>query len=321
MVTAKWLRLGSDVLGWTSTATGAVGLALHFGTWSAQPLVLAASGASYLMAGAVIGLIVFAVRRRPLGALVAIAVAAAAVWTQAPLHVATAASGDGPDLTVMHANILFDGGADPEVVVSRVRDRDVDLLTVNELTSAGVDGLTRAGLGDLLPHRYLVPGELASGTGIWSRFPLSDTVEHDGFVFRQLSAVADVPGAGPVAVHAFHPVPPVFDAQDWAAELSRLQDILDRSPADVPAVVGGDFNATYDHAQFRALLSGRFADAAEQAGAGTVRTYPTDKPGPPLVAIDRILVGNGTAVAFESDDLPGADHRSVVARIRLDPGE
>ena len=284
-------------------------------------MVLAASGASYPMAGAVIGLIVFAVRRRLLGALVAGAVATAAVWTQAPLHVATSVAGDGPDLTAMHANILFDGGADPEVVVSLVRDREVDLLTVNELTAAGIDGLTRAGLDELLPHRYLAPGELASGTGIWSRFPLSDTVEHDGFVFRQLSAVADVPGAGPVAVHAFHPVPPVFDAQDWAAELSRLQAILDRSPADIPAVVGGDFNATYDHAQFRALLSGRFADAAEQAGAGTVRTYPTDKPGPPLVAIDHVLVGNGTAVAFDSDDLPGADHRSVVARIRLGPAE
>lgn len=320
-MTAKWLRLGTDVLGWTATAAGAVGLALHFGRWSAQPLVLAASGASYPMAGAVIGLIVFAVRRRLLGALVAGAVATAAVWTQAPLHVATSVAGDGPDLTAMHANILFDGGADPEVVVSLVRDREVDLLTVNELTAAGIDGLTRAGLDELLPHRYLAPGELASGTGIWSRFPLSDTVEHDGFVFRQLSAVADVPGAGPVAVHAFHPVPPVFDAQDWAAELSRLQAILDRSPADIPAVVGGDFNATYDHAQFRALLSGRFADAAEQAGAGTVRTYPTDKPGPPLVAIDHVLVGNGTAVAFDSDDLPGADHRSVVARIRLGPAE
>ncbi|MBS9371590.1 endonuclease/exonuclease/phosphatase family protein [Rhodococcus sp. B50] len=318
-MTAKWLRLGADGLGWAATATGAVGLALHFSTSSARPLVLAASGASYLMVGALIGLVVFGARRHVIGVLAAAAVAAPAIWTQAPLHVATTASGTGPDITVMHANILFDGGADPDVVVARVRERDVDLLTVNELTSAGVEGLTRAGLDDMLPHRYLVPGQLASGTGIWSRFPLSDTVEHDGFMFHQLSAVADVPGAGQVAVHAFHPVPPVFDTQDWAAELSRLQDILDRSPADVPAVVGGDFNATQGHSQFRALLSGRFADAAEQVGAGTVRTYPTDKSGPPLVAIDHVLVADATATSFESVELPGADHLAVVARIRLSP--
>ena len=77
MVTAKWLRLGSDVLGWTATATGAVGLALHLGRWSAQPLVLAASGASYLMAGAVIGLIVLGQVPRPLEALGIAAVALA----------------------------------------------------------------------------------------------------------------------------------------------------------------------------------------------------------------------------------------------------
>lgn len=318
-VTAKWLRVGADVLGCAATVTGAVGLALYFGTSSARLPVLAASGAVYLMVGALIGSVVFAARRRWVGALVAAAVAGGAIWTQAPLHIAAAATGDGPEVTVMHANILFDGGADPDVLVARVRDRNIDLLTVNELTPAGVDALTRAGLDDLLPHRYLVAGQLATGTGMWSRFPLSDTVEHEGFALHQISAIADVPDAGPVAVHAFHPVPPVFGTQDWAAELARLKGILERSPAGIPAVVGGDFNATYGHSQFRALLSGRFADAAEQAGAGTVRTYPTDKRSPPLVAIDHVLVAQGTAVAFESVELPGSDHLAVIARIRLDP--
>lgn len=316
----KWLRLGADVFGWAATATGALGLALHFSTSSARPLVLLASGASYLMSGALVGLVVFAARRRRIGGLVAATLAAAVIWTQVPLHVTSAAPGEGPVVTVMQANILFDGGADPDVVVARIRDLDVDLLTVNELTPDAADALTQAGLDDVMPYRYLVPGQLASGTGIWSRFPLSGSVEHDGFVFRQLSAIADVPGVGSVAVHAFHPVPPVFGTQVWADELSRLEGILDRSPADIPAVVGGDFNATYSHAQFRALLSGRFQDAADQSGAGRVRTYPADRQSPPLVAIDHILVADGTAVAFESVELPGADHLAVVARIRVTPG-
>ncbi|WP_241386991.1 endonuclease/exonuclease/phosphatase family protein [Rhodococcus sp. CH91] len=316
-VTAKWLRLGADVLGWVATAAGAAGIALYFSTSSARPLVLAASGAPYLMAGAFVGLVVFAVRRRGIGVLVAAAVATAAVWTQAPLHVGTEAREDGPVVTVMQANILYDGGADPDAVVARVRDLDVDLLTVNELTPVAVDALAEAELDDLLPHRYVVPGSLAAGTGIWSRHPLSETVEYDGFVFRQISAIAEIPGAGPVAVYAFHPVPPVFGTEVWATELAHLKDILDNSPADIPAVVGGDFNATYGHSQYRALLSGRFGDAAEQVGAGTVRTFPADRPGPPLVAIDHILVADGTALTLDSVDLPGADHLAVVARVRL----
>lgn len=272
------------------------------------------------MVGALIGAVVLATRRRTVGLVVAAAVAAAAIWTQVPLYVATAAPSEGPEITVMQTNILFDGGADPDVLVAHVRERNVDLLTVNELTDEGVEALTRADLDELLPYRYLVPGELASGTGIWSRFPLSDTVEHEGFVFHQLSAIADVPGAGPVAVHAFHPVPPVFGTQRWAAELSRIGAILESPSVDMPVVVGGDFNATRDHSQFRALLSGRFSDAAEQAGAGTVRTYPADKRGPPLVAIDHVLVAKGTAFGFEPVELPGADHLAVVARIRLAPG-
>ncbi|WP_328394480.1 endonuclease/exonuclease/phosphatase family protein [Nocardia sp. NBC_00416] len=104
----------------------------------------------------------------------------------------------------------------------------------------------------------------------------------------------------------------------WADELSRLREILERSPQGRPVIAGGDFNATYDHSQFRALASGRFGDAAEQSGAGHLVTYPTDRWWPPVVGIDHILVAGGRAVAAETVGLPGADHRGLVARIRLD---
>ena len=83
-----------------------------------------------------------------------------------------------------------------------------------------------------------------------------------------------------------------------------------------PAIVGGDFNATYDHAQFRALL-GRFGDAAEQAGAGHLMTYPTDKWGFPIVGVDHILVAGGTATDVRTLDLPGSDHRALIATVVL----
>jgi len=225
---SKVVRGGVGALAWAATLAGATGVALHFSRWSSQLVVLAASGAPYLMGSALVG---------------------------------------------------------------------------------------------LLPHRYLSPGRTAAGTGIWSAYPLSDTVEYDGFVLNQLSATATVPGVGPVTLYALHPVPPVYSAAVWADELSRLREILDRSPADRPVIAGGDFNATHDHAQFRAMVSGRFGAAAEQAGAGRLVTYPTDKRWPPLVGIDHILVAGGRAVSVETTDLPGADHRALVARILLDRGE
>ncbi|WP_278262576.1 endonuclease/exonuclease/phosphatase family protein [Nocardia sp. AG03] len=216
----------------------------------------------------------------------------------------------------MQANLLFDG-ADPTALVEQVRARDVALLTVNELTRPAVDALGRAGLDEVLPHRYLAPGQTASGTGIWSRYPLSETVEYDGFVLNQISATAAVPEVGPVSVFAIHPVPPIYDTGVWADELTRLTAIIERAPTGRPVVVGGDFNATHDHTRFRAMVSGRFADAGAQVGAGRLVTYPTDKRIPPVVGIDHVLLAGAHATGVETVDLPGADHRALLARIVL----
>ncbi|MGW5382313.1 endonuclease/exonuclease/phosphatase family protein [Nocardia sp. NPDC003963] len=313
------VRTAADMLAWSATLAGTAGIGLHFSRSSAQLPVLAASGAPYLMGSALVGVAAFAAGRRWSGAGLALLVATAGMWTQLPLYRSDDAANTGHTLTVLQANLLFDG-AEPRAFVDEVRARQVDLLTVDELTPAAVEALGRAGLDELLPHRYLSPGRTATGTGIWSSYPLSDTVEYDGFVLNQLSATATVPDIGPVAVYAFHPVPPVYGTRVWADELSRLDAILRAAPADRPAIVGGDFNATYDHAQYRALLDGRFADAAVQAGAGHLVTYPTDKRWPPLVGIDHILVAGGSATTVETAALPGADHRALVARIGFPDG-
>ena len=313
----KWVRPGVELLAWIATAAGAAGVALHFSPSSARPLVLAASGAQYLMAAALVGAVVFVVVRRWTGVAVAGLVVAGAAATQMPLHVGGVDTTGGVAVQVMQTNILF-GGADPAAVVREVRERDIGILTVDELSPEAVEALTGEGLDRLLPYRYLAPAAGANGTGIWSAYPLSDTVEHDGFAMNQLSATAHVPGAGPVTVYAFHPVPPVFGTHVWADELSRLGDILGGAPATRPAIVGADINATFDHAQFRALLTGRFGAAAEQVGAGNLATYPSDRKFPPVVGIDHILVAGGRATEVTTVDIPGADHRAVVARIRLD---
>ncbi|MEV6275808.1 endonuclease/exonuclease/phosphatase family protein [Nocardia sp. NPDC051832] len=310
------VRSGAALLAWGAVVLGAAGIALHFSRSSWRWLVYAASVAPYLMCAGLVAALAFTVLRKRIGAAVAVVVTAVAVWTQLPLYLSDSGADGGPEVTVMQANLLFEG-ADPHALVEAVHTRQVTILTVNELTPAALDDLTRAGLDRLLPHRYVSPGRTATGTGIWSAYPLTDTVEYDGYVLNQLSATATLPDAGAVTVYAFHPVPPIYGTEVWSDELARLRAILDRAPADRPAIAGGDFNATFDHFQFRALLSGRFHDAAEQSGAGHLVTYPTDKPYPPVIGIDHLLLADARALAVETVSLPGADHRALVARVRL----
>jgi len=51
---------------------------------------------------------------------------------------------------------------------------------------------------------------------------------------------------------------------------------------------------------------------------GAPPTYPTDRGIPPVVAIDHVLVADRTALEVDTVDLPGSDHRAVVARILLE---
>jgi endonuclease/exonuclease/phosphatase family metal-dependent hydrolase len=90
-------------------------------------------------------------------------------------------------------------------------------------------------------------------------------------------------------------------------------------PGDVPVIMAGDFNATLDHARFRALLRLGYADAAVQAGRGLVPTW-GPRPGGELamLAIDHILLDPRCAVrAVSAHKLPGTDHRALFAKIQL----
>jgi endonuclease/exonuclease/phosphatase (EEP) superfamily protein YafD len=302
--------------GWCALLAGTFGLALHLGGWQRRELILLAAGATYLMLGAVAALLLFLAARGWRSAAAAVIVLAGVLWTQLPLFVPGSRAATGAELTVLQSNLLF-GEADTAALVTAVRERSVDVLTVDELTPEAVDALTADGLGALLPYNYLDPGPGGGGTGIYSRFPLSDPMRHQEFVLGNLSATLTHPALGPVAIHAFHPLPPTVDAAVWAKEMSAVDTILRASPG--PAVVGADFNATSDHAAFRRLVSGDFAAAAEQAGAGRLLTYPADRTWGPLIGIDHVLVSGGTTEHISTFTLAGTDHRAVVARLRLTP--
>ncbi|WP_280201834.1 endonuclease/exonuclease/phosphatase family protein [Nocardia cyriacigeorgica] len=310
-----WVNRALLGTGWVALLAGIAGIALYFSGSQRRTVVLLASGASLLMVGTLVALVLFAIARGRRSMIAAALAAAAALWTQVPIYVPDGHAATGPELIVMQSNLLF-GEADTGAVVDAVRAQRVDVLTVNELTPAAVAGLAAAGIGTLLPYHYLEDSEAGGvGTGIYSRYPLRDTTNYDGFLLNNISAIMDHPDRGAIAVYAFHPVPPPLDFGRWQRELSAIRDILELEQR--PAIVGADFNATRDHSAFRELLRGRFESAADQAGAGPLRSYPQDRRWGPVIGIDHVLLADATADEVWTMVVPGTDHRAVLARTRL----
>jgi endonuclease/exonuclease/phosphatase (EEP) superfamily protein YafD len=126
-------------------------------------------------------------------------------------------------------------------------------------------------------------------------------------------------GLGDVGILAVHTAAPVRRwMPGWAMELGLLRTWLAEGAG--PHVVVGDLNATLDHAPLRAALSGA-RDVAADVGQGLTSTWPTTLPRWLGVQIDHVLVGGGVRpAAAQISDLPGSDHRALLARVVLTTG-
>ena len=138
-------------------------------------------------------------------------------------------------------------------------------------------------------------------------------------VSSQPEAVFELDGAPPVRIKAVHPRPPVNRAAEpeWRKALAALPGADEQGDVQILA---GDFNATLDHSEFRALLDRGYHDAADAAGEGWTPTWPA----PPKqrralpLTIDHILVDRRVRVEQVTVvRIPRSDHRAVIAVLRL----
>ncbi|HNM84977.1 MAG: endonuclease/exonuclease/phosphatase family protein [Mycobacterium sp.] len=314
----RQLRGVITVLGVLGTAAAAAGVAAHYlGVVDDTVARIAAFTPVLVVLGAVAVLLLALTRRWALVAL-ALVVVGAGVWSQVPLFTGSAPgpNAGGATIRLMQANIRL-GEADAAALVRTVTDERVDVLTLVELTEKGAQRLLAAGLTDVLPCYVARPRDSGGGAAILSRFPLSAGTRLAGLETNNLQAVAQLPGVGPIAVYALHPVPPYpGPAEEWATELRRLQTIF--AAQDLPVLVGADFNSTYDHRQYRDLLrESSLVDAAEYLGAGLVATFPADQWYPAVLGIDKILTRGGTPQSLRRVDLPGSDHYGVIGDVRF----
>lgn len=287
--------------------------------WEAGPLAFVVALMPWVtLAGVVPILLALAARSWVLLA-ASVAVTVLGVGWAVPMFSSQQALG-GEALTVATINLTF-GGADANAVVRLVERNQVDVLAAQEVTPESAEALSLAGLDDLLPYSQVAAEPGITGTALWSSTPLTDAESLDGFAgaksidgYASRAVRGDIKASGKsLTVLAVHPnAPGPITHAGWDASMMHLTELL--KAQSEPMLVLGDFNTTRDHQVFRDIESLGFIDAADQAGAGFVPTFPEGRSAWPFVAIDHVLVGNIDLVAtsVSTATVPGADHRMLL---------
>ncbi|KIQ19495.1 endonuclease/exonuclease/phosphatase family protein [Rhodococcus sp. MEB064] len=303
----------------------AVGLAAVVASWVDIPSILVVGPASFapiLLCATVVGAVVCVVARRWLLAAVSAVVLAVASIVVVPLYVPGAAglasAQTGGEVRIMQANVML-GRADAGALVSTVREREIDVVTIEEITPESVALVEDAGLDEALPYKFVAPYPGGAGAAIYSRFPVSNGRELPGFLLAGVTVDLDVGAAQPLRAYAVHPIPPYpTPTPVWASELDLVADEMSAAASRPGSVViGGDFNSTHAHSRFRNLLSDGWVDAADAVGAGVLPTYPMDKWYPPVVGIDHVVVRDAGVRSLDVVDIAGSDHRGLIAAVTV----
>lgn len=247
-----------------------------------------------------------------------IAVAATACLAIAVLPRAISSETESPagheTLTVLSANVEL-GGADPDALVALVDRYHPDVLSVQELTPSFARKLRGDGIYRRLPHSVLMEQPKGHGAGLYARFPLSALPHQTDFLFRMPRAMIVLPDRRRLRVVAVHPQPPNMSVERWEEALQSLP-----TPGEgIPWVLVGDFNATFDQAEFRELVDRGYRDGGAATGKGLEPTWPSREVFPwGLMTIDHVLTDRRLGVAeYGVDSLPGSDHRAIHAELVL----
>ncbi|GHH82274.1 endonuclease/exonuclease/phosphatase family protein [Streptomyces capitiformicae] len=234
-----------------------------------------------------------------------------------------AAQPDGTPLArvrVMTSNVQFGQGTDALI---RAVDRDrPDIVFVEECQATCMADL-RDTFGDLsgenpaYPYRQAVEGYGSDGSVILSRFPLK-AADPIPATMGMPGAVADVEG-NPVRLRLAHPMPPLpGELGTWRRELGALRADA-AADTRTPTIIAGDFNATQDHAAFRALLDTGLSDAARLLGEDRTPTWPARTTPTIGAQIDHVLVSakDFSARKVRFQELSGTDHHAVTVDLTL----
>lgn len=225
------------------------------------------------------------------------------------------------ELKAMNINSKF-GQADPAEIVRLIRENGIALLTIQEHTQALEDGLAKAGLAGLLPNRISDPTDDAAGSAVYSSYALQATGRVPDSPFQIPTVRVSITAGDATAVldvTDVHALPPVdVRIAQWRHDLAAVGRL-----ASLPCnqLLIGDFNASYDHLEFRRLLDGgpdghKMVDVGVASGARLLATWPMEGPPLPGIVIDHLV----TSPRISSSDyavhrVPGTDHAAIMATL------
>jgi endonuclease/exonuclease/phosphatase (EEP) superfamily protein YafD len=281
---------------------------------------LVASFIPYGLVGALValvclGLALLRTRRRlvlaGLTVLSAVLLGLQVAW-QAPLFVADDRPAASSGFTLLSLN-TFKGQADPDQVVAVAADADVVVLL--EVTPTLAASLEDRGWGSRYPYTAGLNGSATSNTVLFSRYPLSGSVQIGEGSFDEWLTTAALPEVGAVRLIGVHACNPYCGGNRWAQEHAALERVV-RQNLDRPLVVAGDFNAVDDHGPLQRLHRLGMRSATDLLGAGWLPTYPANKLLPPLLPIDHVLVDPQlTTTALRRVPIDGTDHLGLLTTV------
>ena len=307
------------VLIWLLILPALLFAAIRLGGLDRGPLVQLLAFTPYVAAWSLLPMaLAFATRRWSAAALALAVVVAFAAFVLPRAIPGGRGPSDGVTLRVMTSNLML-GGADADAVVKLVREHDVDVLALQEFTPDAKDALAKAGLDELLPYASLADEPGASGSGLYSRFPIGQArSSRNPGGFQQAYGVIQPPGAGALSIGSAHPLAPseVKVGRAWREDLA---DEPKADPDGTPRILLGDFNATLDHAPLRELIASGYRDAGAATGHGFTPTWPYVGHGHlPKITIDHVLVDKRIGVReMEVHPVPKTDHRAIVAELTV----
>ncbi|MEU9088772.1 endonuclease/exonuclease/phosphatase family protein [Streptomyces sp. NPDC048428] len=239
------------------------------------------------------------------------------VWFVRPYGPGTTGS-HGPvvaRLDVLTSNVEFGDATD--ALIATVRREEPDVVFVQECDFACADALAARVPAASYPYRDVVRLDGSLGSAILSRYPLRPAGRIDG-AMAMPGSVAVVAGRN-VRLQLAHPMPPVpGGVHVWRRELGRIHDLAAAVRAE-PVVMAGDFNASQDHAAFRAVLdAGGLHDSARLAGSSRAYSWPADRTTPLRAQIDHVLVSEEFSVrSARFLRLANTDHRALLVALEL----
>jgi vancomycin resistance protein VanJ len=220
------------------------------------------------------------------------------------------------------------GLADPDSLVTVLRDSGADLIGLQELSIEQADRLETDLAGDY-PYQVLYPLGFG-GRGLISRYPI--TGHHLFYPKKEylpyLIATVDV-NSTPLTVIVYHIKPAVFLVQGLTTQLlpewPTDEALVGTAQSLAPTVILGDFNTVDQSSKYRQLKQAGFADAFREAGWGFGLTFPSRAdgwrrlPDFPLLRIDYIWVTGDIGVSRAwVGERTGSDHLPVQAELFIE---